>query len=68
MRQRLSPLPRGREPGSYIDVAVHCRALAISPDDALGRIRARRPIAEPGRSVIGTVSGGQQPRDQLQIM
>lgn len=32
---------------SYIDIAVHCRALGISADDALGRIRAQRPIANP---------------------
>lgn len=32
---------------SYIDIAVHCRAQGISADEALARIRARRPIADP---------------------
>lgn len=32
---------------SYIDVAVHCRALGISAEQALARIKARRPIADP---------------------
>jgi protein-tyrosine phosphatase len=32
---------------SYIDIAVHCRALGISASDALIRIRAKRPIADP---------------------
>jgi hypothetical protein len=40
----------GQEPvsrASYIDVAVHCQALRISADEALARIRERRPIADP---------------------
>ena len=32
---------------SYIDIAVHCRALDISTDEALARIKERRPIADP---------------------
>jgi predicted protein tyrosine phosphatase len=32
---------------SYIDIAVHCRALGIGASDALARIRAKRPIADP---------------------
>jgi protein-tyrosine phosphatase len=32
---------------SYIDVAIHCRAVGISAGDALARIKARRPIADP---------------------
>ena len=32
---------------SYIDVAVHCAALTISADEALARIRAARPVANP---------------------
>ena len=32
---------------SYIDIAVHCRALGISADEALARIKERRPIADP---------------------
>jgi len=32
---------------SYIDIAVHCRALGTSASDALARIRARRSIADP---------------------
>jgi protein-tyrosine phosphatase len=32
---------------SYIDTAIHCRALGISADAALARIRAQRPIADP---------------------
>ena len=37
----------GRSRASYIDIAIHCRALGISADDALARIRAQRPIADP---------------------
>lgn len=37
----------GRSRASYIDIAIHCRALGISADDALTRIRAHRPIADP---------------------
>ena len=32
---------------SYIDIAVHCRALGIGANDALTRIKAKRPIADP---------------------
>lgn len=32
---------------SYIDIAVHCRALGISAEEALTRIRAARPAANP---------------------
>ena len=32
---------------SYIDCAVHCTALGISAEDALARIRAERPAANP---------------------
>ena len=32
---------------SYIDIAVHCRALGISALDALARIKVERPIANP---------------------
>jgi predicted protein tyrosine phosphatase len=32
---------------SYIDIAIHCRALGIGADDALARIKAQRPIAGP---------------------
>lgn len=38
---------QGVSRASYIDVAIHCRALGISADDALARIKARRPIADP---------------------
>ena len=38
---------QGVSRASYIDIAVHCRALGISADDALARIRAKRPIADP---------------------
>jgi len=38
---------QGVSRASYIDIAVHCRALRISADDALARIRAKRPIADP---------------------
>jgi predicted protein tyrosine phosphatase len=32
---------------SYIDIAIHCRALGVGADDALARIKAQRPIADP---------------------
>lgn len=32
---------------SYMDVAIHCTALGISAADALGRIKAERPVADP---------------------
>ena len=32
---------------SYIDIAVHCTALAIPAIEALTRIRAARPVANP---------------------
>ena len=38
---------QGVSRASYIDIAVHCRAMGISADDALARIRAKRPIADP---------------------
>jgi protein-tyrosine phosphatase len=38
---------QGVSRASYIDIAVHCRALGISADDALARIKAKRPIADP---------------------
>jgi protein-tyrosine phosphatase len=38
---------QGVSRASYIDIAVHCRALGISANDALARIKAQRPIADP---------------------
>lgn len=32
---------------SYIDVAVHCTALGVSAQEALAKIRAERPVADP---------------------
>lgn len=32
---------------SYMDIAVHCRALSISAAEALARIKAERPVADP---------------------
>lgn len=32
---------------SYIDIAVHCRAMGIGADEAFGMIKQRRPIADP---------------------
>lgn len=37
---------------SYIDVAVHCRALGISANDALARIQAARPVANPNQGFL----------------
>jgi protein-tyrosine phosphatase len=42
----------GRSRASYIDIAIHCRALGISADDALTRIRAHRPIADPNPGLL----------------
>src|ERR1700730_14928097 len=33
--------------GRYIDIAIHCRARGISDSEALARIKAKRPIADP---------------------
>jgi predicted protein tyrosine phosphatase len=38
---------QGVSRASYIEIAIHCRALGISAADALARIKARRPIADP---------------------
>jgi protein-tyrosine phosphatase len=38
---------QGVSRASYIDTAVHCRALGLSAREALARIRARRPVADP---------------------
>ena len=38
---------QGVSRASYIDIAIHCQALGISAVDALARIKARRPIADP---------------------
>ncbi len=38
---------QGVSRASYIDTAVHCQALGISADEALARIKAKRPIADP---------------------
>lgn len=32
---------------SYIDTAVHCRALGVSAATALARIKEQRPVADP---------------------
>jgi len=37
----------GASRAAYIDVAVHCRALGISAEQAVARIRARRPATNP---------------------
>lgn len=37
---------------SYIDIAVHCTALKISADEALARIRAARPVANPNSGFL----------------
>lgn len=37
---------------SYIDVAVHCVALGISANEALSRIRAARPVANPNSGFL----------------
>lgn len=37
---------------SYIDIAVHCRVLGISAQEALQKIRASRPIANPNPGFI----------------
>ena len=38
---------QGVSRASYIDIAIHCRALGIGASDALARIKAQRPIADP---------------------
>lgn len=37
---------------SYMDIAIHCRALGISAADALTRIRAERPVANPNSGFL----------------
>lgn len=37
---------------SYIDIAVHCRALGISADAAFARIKAARPVANPNAGFL----------------
>jgi predicted protein tyrosine phosphatase len=44
---------QGVSRASYIDIAIHCRALGISAADALARIKARRPIADPNPGFMG---------------
>lgn len=46
---------QGVSRASYIDIAVHCRALGISADDALARIRERRPIADPNPGFLAQI-------------
>jgi protein-tyrosine phosphatase len=43
---------QGVSRASYIDIAIHCRALGISAADALARIKARRPIADPNQGFM----------------
>ena len=45
--------PHGVSRASYIDMAVHCRALGIGASDAPARIRAKRPIADPNPRIPG---------------
>lgn len=37
---------------SYIDVALHCIALHLSANDALARIKAQRPVANPNSGFL----------------
>lgn len=40
---------------SYMDIAIHCRALSISANEALRRIRAQRPVASPNSGFLAQV-------------
>ncbi len=43
---------QGVSRASYIDIAVHCRALRISAGEAFAMIKAERPIADPNPGFV----------------
>lgn len=41
---------------SYMDIAIHCRALGISAQEALTRIRAERSVANPNSGFLAQLT------------